>query len=269
MWVEGFVLGLIQGVTEWLPISSEGMIILAKVHLFGSHESVLAMVHQALFLHMGTFIAALIYFRSDVRRLLRGLFHYSAAEPATRRILIFLFITTLISGLIGLGLLQLLSKAELGAAAGKWVTGGIGLLLIVTGLLQLKSTRGGQKQDADLLPADGLLLGVTQGFAVLPGFSRSGLTVAALLLRGFQKHEALRLSFLMSLPLAAAPLILAGGLPLGGECLVVSLSMLISVVTAAVVGYATIHLLMIWAKAVQFGWFVIGFGLLSILAALI
>ena len=82
---EGIILGIIQGITEWLPISSEGALILVEVNFFKSQSGLANLISYVLFLHLGTFFAALIYFRKDVFLLLKGLFNYQKADKSYKR----------------------------------------------------------------------------------------------------------------------------------------------------------------------------------------
>ena len=97
--LEQIILGIIQGIFEWLPISSEGVIVLIAKNFF-EEQTLETIIKQALFLHLGTFLAALIYFRKDVWSLLKTLFNYKSAEKDIQRIFKFLVIATLISGFI-------------------------------------------------------------------------------------------------------------------------------------------------------------------------
>ena len=180
--VENIVLGITQGITEWLPISSEGLLVLLQVSFFGGEKEGLDMIKFALFLHSGTLFAALIYLRKDVWKLLKTVFAYRLADVETQKILKFLIGTTIISGIVGFILLGLLSY--LGSQieiTGKMITFLIGVLLLVTAFFQFKAKDSGIKKASSLRRSDTMLLGLVQGFAVLPGFSRSGLTIAALL----------------------------------------------------------------------------------------
>ncbi|MDP2641259.1 MAG: undecaprenyl-diphosphate phosphatase [Candidatus Yanofskybacteria bacterium] len=265
--LESIVLGTIQGITEWLPISSEGAMILAKVRLFGSTEAIRELIHLALFLHFGTFLAALWYFREDVRHLLSAFFTYPVARQESKNIILFLVIATAASGAVGLGLLFLLEGIEERIAmGGKAATAFIGVLLLVTAGLQFraKGRKSATKGVLDLRPLDGLLLGVVQGLSVLPGLSRSGLTISALLLRRFDEVQALRLSFLMSMPA-----ILGGNILLNREEFHVSLAGILGVVFAFFFGLLTIHFLLRIARKVSFAYFTLLFGILTMLSLLI
>ncbi len=259
--IQWIILGIIQGITEWLPISSEGLIVLARVHLFGE-TSVRESIHVALFLHLGTFFAALIYFRVEVWTLLRSLLQYRQSSIEKKAVLRFLVVSTFFSGLIGFGLLKSLDHMESHlAVSGKVLTGIIGLLVLITATLQLKAKTGSRRGSQEATLVDGVLLGVVQGMAILPGLSRSGLTISALLLRKFDDSQALTLSFLMSLPV-----VLGGNILLNLNHFTLTLSNLMGCLFAFVFGLATIHILLSISKKINFGYFMLLFGLLMLLS---
>ena len=195
-------LGIIQGIAEWLPVSSEGALVLVWPWIRGSSTALPEMIRYALFLHLGTALAVAIYFRPEWKRLLRGMLEFNKTSKATRQILVFLGLSTVISSLLGLLMLRVSMEftAHLGAGT-QGLTLLIGGLLLVTAGLQFKAAGRGLRSASQLNIADGIWLGIAQGLAVLPGLSRSGMTVSALMLRGIQDTVALRLSFLMSLPI--------------------------------------------------------------------
>lgn len=262
---ENIVIGIIQGVTEWLPISSKSAIILVKNNIFNNSDSLSEVIKFALFLHIGTFLAAIIYLRKDVGRLIDSCIHYKSADKETRNILRFLIISTLISGLIGLGLFKILLNLEsVSPITGKVATLAIGSLLLVTAILQLRTRKTGLRQASELTDTDSVILGIAQGLAAIPGFSRSGFTVSALLLRKFNDTEALRLSFLMSLPA-----VLGGNIVLNLTDLSLSTGNLVSLLFSFVFGLLTIDLLLRFAKKVNFGYFVLFFGIITVAASLL
>ncbi len=257
--IQGIVLGIIQGVTEWLPVSSEGTIVLAKLHLFGSND-IEDMIHLALTLHLGTFLAALIYFRKEVLTLAKSTFHYTTASQEQRATIQFLMVATLISGIVGFILLKTLIYFEDGlAASGKLITMAIGCLLLVTAGFQFAQHEFAWKGPQDTTPTDGFLLGIVQGFSVLPGLSRSGLTISALLLRNFDDTHALTLSFLMSLPV-----VLGGNIMLNLGDPLINGTTLWGCLFAFLFGLATIHILLKLSRKMNFAYFVLFFGLLMI-----
>lgn len=262
---ENIILGIIQGIAEWLPVSSEGSIVLAKTYFFEDGLAFGDIIKLALFLHLGTFLAALIYFHKDVATLFKALGRYKSSGTETQKILQFLFLTTLISSLLGLGFIMLLSEAErFFESAGRVITIFVGGLLIITGWLQLKAREGGIRKIHQLKLSDSLTLGVVQGLAAMPGFSRSGLTISTLLLLKMDKTSALRLSFLMSLPI-----VLVGNLVLNFSDMQFTTERAVGLGFSFLFGLATIHGLLRLAEKINFGAFVIFFGIIAVFAAFI
>lgn len=263
--LESAILGTIQGIAEWLPVSSEGVLVLVQVGLFKSQLSAGELIRTALFLHFGTFLAALIYFRKDVLSLLKAFFNIKNADTETRKVLQFLILGTLASAFIGYGLLTFIEGIEESFELGsKVIIGAIALLLFVTAWLQLKGKSQGIKKARDLKLGDGLLLGAVQGFAVLPGISRSGSTVGTLLIRKYDDATSLRLSFLMSLPA-----VLGGNILLNADKFTFDTAMFVALGFAFVFGLATIHALLKMAQKINFGYFVLLFAVLTLLAVFI
>lgn len=245
----GVLLGLLQGTTEWLPVSSEGVV--AAFYGFFLDRPLSEAVAYALWLHLGTVISVLVVFRKT----LFDLFGEVVASPKNPpRLFWYLLVSTLVSGAIGFPLL--LSLDELSTKVGALAMGVIGLLMFITGGLQLRSKVDGSRGRDEISIVDALIAGVAQGFAVLPGLSRSGLTVAALLFRHVERREALVLSFLMSVPASLGAGLYSGtqtGLLLNGNAF-------IAMGVAAVVGLISIKALLAVAEKINFAWFVIIVG---------
>lgn len=270
---EYLFLGIIQGIAEWLPVSSEGLLFLAKANFLGESD-LGSLLETALFLHLGTFLAALVYFRKRVWSLLRALIRYNTATPQNKNILSFLIIATLISGILGYGLVILAENlgGELNITS-DIITLGIGLLLLITAVLQYRAQKGGREENlyknslkecTQIKKKDGVLLGVVQSFAALPGLSRSGLTVSALLLRKFDDNIALELSFLMSLPI-----VLGGNIILNWDQFSVEPYAWVGLISSFVFGLLTIDLLLRLARRINFAHFVLFFAILTIASVLI
>jgi undecaprenyl-diphosphatase len=273
---EQFILGIIQGIAEWLPVSSEGFIFLVKTNFFGE-KNVGILLETALFLHLGTFLAALVYFRKRIWRLLKALLNYKNATAVNKNILHFLIISTVISGILGYGFISLVKKeADYLDFTSDAITLVIGLLLLVTAFLQYKAKRTTKDESlsnkhlrdyGDIKTIDGVLLGVAQSLSALPGFSRSGLTVSALLLRKFDDNIALELSFLLSLPI-----VLGGNIVLNADKFINFADepyIWIGFFASFVFGLLTIDLLLRMAKKINFAHFVLFFGILTIFSAII
>ncbi len=261
---EYIISGIIQGITEWLPVSSEGMLVLIKANFFNKNFEIGEAIQYALFLHLGTFFSALIYFRKEVIRIIKDIFRYKNISKDKKNLIWFYLLVTVFSGIVALSILKVLEVA-LGnfKVTGKLVTLGIGVLLILTALIQFKK-RVGLRTEKEITKKDGVLLGIIQGFSILPGLSRSGLTVAGLLLRRFQDTDALKLSFIMSLPV-----VLGGNIVLNLDRMVFDFNSLMGFSVSFFLGIITIHFLMKLTKKVNFAWFVLLFALITIISVFI
>ncbi len=262
--IQYLILGIIQGITEWLPISSSGMITLIMTNFFGI-TNISEILHTALFFHLGTFFAALIYFRKKVADLFVALFNYKKSNLEDKKVLKFLIIATIISGIIGIVLLKFISNLDLNLT-GKTITFVVGILLLITAFLQLTSKTRGLRSFTNIKNSDSLLLGGVQGLATLPGISRSGITVSTLLLKKFDDTAALKLSFLMSLPIILLGNIL---LNINNITQTFATASVYGLLTSFIFGLLTIHGLIKLSKKINFGWFVLVFAILMMLSILI
>jgi undecaprenyl-diphosphatase len=274
------VAGALQGIFEWLPISSEGNITVFLTALGSSPE---AAVQFSLFLHAGTALSATVYYRDELGDVLAALpewrpesaFSSGTDDAGERATLSFLGVATLASGVVGITAYATLEAVVSTLTGGAFVAL-VGVLLVLTGVLQRVANNfesGGR--DSAALPAafefggrespdliDAVLVGALQGLAILPGVSRSGTTASALLFRGHDGPSSFRLSFLLSIPaaLGAGVLVLADvGVPA-----VEPLHAVLALGTAAVVGYLTIDALMRIVERVPFWGVCVGLGALAI-----
>lgn len=251
--IEGLVLGIIQGVTEWLPISSEGVLTLVGLKFFG--RDIASSVSMAVFLHIGTFFSALFYLRKEV---------FSVFEKGNRKVLLFLFQSTVVTAVVGVPLLYIGMKYADRFPVFLAVSF-VGIFLLITGIVQLKKPEETFRSRKDIGKVDTLLSGALQGLAALPGFSRSGLTVSGFLARKFKEDEALRLSFLMSLPAVLGANIF---LNIFGESVRLDIVSLTALTTALITGFFTIGLLLKISRKLNFGWFAIFFGAITLIFAI-
>ena len=197
------LLGLLQGIAEWLPVSSEGMV--AAAYGLACGGGLVEGVEYALWLHVGTMPTALVALRREAAAVRNVL----AAPARLPPVAAFLILSAVISGVTGLPLL-LLVQGQGGGIAGPAVMAFIGAALLATAAAQLVRSRGGDREICSAGQVDAVVAGLAQGMSVIPGFSRSGLTAAALLARGFQGRDALVLSFLMSVPASSGAALYAG-----------------------------------------------------------
>lgn len=261
------VAGAVQGLLEWIPVSSEGNLALALALLGDASPG--AAVRLSLFLHAGTGLAALAYYRAEVSTLLAGIPEWRpgrAFAPSHRERTV-LALATLVSAVVG-GVAYLSLTAVASALTGGLFLALVGGLLVATGLLQRYSTDVGLGERREAGVPDAVLLGTAQGVAVLPGLSRSGTTVSALLLRGHDGRRAFDLSFLVSVPAAFGAGLLAvadaGGLPGVSPA-----AAAVALTASAVVGYLAIDALLavvdrvaVWAVCVGLGGVAVVGGLL-------
>ncbi|MFC6963859.1 undecaprenyl-diphosphate phosphatase [Halocatena marina] len=251
------IVGILQGIFEWLPISSEGNITIALTALGQSNTSA---VSFALFLHAGTAVSATAYYRDELKAVLRSIpdWRPSEAFDGSTAELSYLAIATLMTGIVGIPAYLLLGEV-IGKLQGGMLIILIGGLLIVTGILQRVSgdLALGSREQPDIV--DALLVGALQGFAVLPGISRSGVTASVLLFRSHDGPSAFRLSFLLSIPAALGGSALA--LLESGSLAGISPSgALIALTVSAIVGYLTIDALMRIVERISFWKICLGLG---------
>ena len=215
MW-EAVVLGLLQGVFEWLPVSSQGVIV--AVHSLVFDGEIAEGFGYSLWLHLGTVPSVLLVFRKETAQIVgEVLARPTRPSPLAR----FLLVSTVVSGVVGLPLVLFLTGLSEDAGPAAMVV--VGVALLFTGAIQIVRPGQGSRSRDDTDVRDALQAGVSQGLAVIPGLSRSGATVATLLWRGVDRREALVLSFLMSAPAsmaAAAYVALDGGFAITAEALV-------------------------------------------------
>lgn len=242
---QGAILGIIQGIMEWLPISSQGQTMLAMTVWL--HISPSEALSCSLFMHLGTTAAVLIRFRQQFLEMAR-----SINSQLTRTVVV----STAFTGITGIPLYLLFRESFTG---GRQVTVLIGALLIATGLL-LRQKGSGARGTGDMEFWDMAILGLAQGFSILPGVSRSGTTITVLLMRGIRQEDALLISFLISVPAVL------GAIALDGSIGTVQMEAAISMLMASfVAGYLTMDLLIRFANGVDFSRFCISLGLLTLL----
>lgn len=269
-------LGLVQGIAEFLPISSSGHLSLFQ-HFFGLTE---AGLFFDVLLHLGTLIAIFVYYWKDIvnlvkafLRLVAGLFSKKKKEdkkgrkdPGARMILM-LIVATLPLVVV----LPIKDKVESLYSNTIFV----GCALVVTGCILFFSDRmaKGKKTVRSATLLDALLVGVGQALAVVPGLSRSGTTISAGMLRGFSRKFAVRFSFLLSIPaVLGANIISIGDAVAAGIDTSLLPAYIAGTVVAAVSGYFAIRLVNLLADKGKFGNFAYycwGIGAAAVIATLI
>lgn len=256
--LSSFLLGLVQGIAEFLPISSSGHLAIAQ-NLLGMSDAGTVPEFFDVLLHLGTLVAVFVAYWADIKDMVleffRGagdLIHHSTPNPVppARRLILLIILGTLPLFVV------LPVKDAVQSLSNSMVF--IGAALIVTGVLLFVSDRvkKGRKNERTTTWLDVLIVGLGQAIATMPGISRSGMTITTGCFVGFERKFAVRFSFLLSIPavLGANILSLADAAKAGINWAEVPVY-LVGVVTAAVVGYLCIRLLRFIADRGKFGAF--------------
>ncbi|MFX0182995.1 MAG: undecaprenyl-diphosphate phosphatase [Candidatus Hodarchaeota archaeon] len=273
--VAAALMAIFQGIIEWLPISSEGQLTLLFVNIYGMQE--LEAVTLALLLHIGTMLSVLWVFRADFLQMIR---QKNENYPIIAKLLV---ITTLGTAFTAIPLI-LIFKAywviitqNLLIPTDLLFTAIIGLLLILTGLVLSKQPEQGTRELTSITSKEALLVGMVQGIAALPGISRSGMTLTLLLIFGLTQQDALRTSFIISVPAVFGATVLEfllSGFSIQPQGLIVGSVvfsywlLVLTIILCAFIGLLTMNALL-RLKDVPFDRFCIGFGTATILATIL
>ena len=253
-----FLLGLVQGVAEFLPISSSGHLAIAQ-NLLGMKDAGSIPEFFDVLLHLGTLVAVFAAYWQEICEMVVEFFRGAkdigrgttpTPVPPARRLIILIVIATL-------PLFAVLPIRDAVQGLGDNMMF-IGAALIVTGFLLFGSDmmRKGKKTEKNATWIDALIVGVGQAIATMPGISRSGMTITAGCFTGFERKFAVRFSFLMSIPAILGANILSIGDAVASGIVWAEVPMyLVGVATAAVVGYLCIRLLKMIADKGKFGFF--------------
>ena len=274
-YLQAIILGLVQGIAEFLPISSSGHLKIFE-KLLGLPNVETDYIFFDVLLHLGTLIAVLIVYHRVIGRLIREAFtmvHIRQARPGEepdgpmRRMIVLLLVSLLPLFVI------LPIKDHLEKLGSNYLV--VGLMLMVTGLALYLCDHfpKGKKTEREMTIWDALIVGVAQACAVMPGLSRSGMTISAGSARGLDRSFAVQFSFLMSIPtiIAAVLLQLIDAVKAGIDASLLP-KYLVGVVIAAASGVASMRLLQFIARRSRFGGFAYycwGAGILSMFLFLI
>ncbi len=264
------VLACLQGIMEFLPISSEGQLLLIAVGIFGIDSDIAFSI--AIWLHLGTAIAVVFFYRRDIfnpifyKIPLLGIKANSDREQPEKLfgpLFRFIAIGTIGTVIVALPL-YLLVRELIPRLMGEVVSLFVGVLLIVTGaILYFQRKTSGIRLLNEISLTEAFLLGIVQGFAVLPGISRSGMTLTWLLLRGVEDDEALRLSFLIGVPASLG--VVSLDFILGEVFWAPILVLVLITLVALLVGTATLVVLRYTALRAPFWAFCFTIGLLVVI----
>jgi undecaprenyl-diphosphatase len=255
------VLAFIQSILEWFPVSSEGFMVITTVNGFGLNGSLA--IRIALYFHLGTAIAVFLKYRKE---------YIDAILFKDKNLLRMLIVSVLCTAIIAIPLKLFLEDIFSNSSAGWIITLLTGVALLITGtLLQYGATRSQYLKMNDRKIWDEIGMGLVQGFAILPGISRSGVTYTYLLSRGFNKEDAFKMSFLISLPavLAGIAFDLLFDIIIGGESLGFQWDYLLLMGLVAVIGYFMMDVLLLAARKIPFHYVCFLLGSITILLVLI
>lgn len=272
--LQAILMGIIQGLTEFLPVSSSGHLALFKI-LFGV-ETDTGILYDVL-LHLGTLIAiCVVYYRDIAKLIVNGLgiirdacvnvviFFKNkfggAAEPyrrvinsSYRKFAMLIIVSTIPTGIIGY-----FGRDVVSMASEILIVPGICLIVTAILLFIADRTKDGEKLPKNVTYTDAFSVGIAQGIATLPGLSRSGTTITACLLSGYQRNFAVKYSFLMSIPAILGAVVLELKDAVGVEVTGSEIAYYIAgMLVAAVVGYVCIKTMLVVVRKKKFTGFAV------------
>jgi len=251
------VLAIVQGITEFLPVSSSGHLILTS-QVLGWQDQGLSI---DIAVHAGTLLAVIVYLWRDILRILGGMAE-SGAE-STRPLAGMIIVATIPVGIAGFVLHEVGQESLRDPEVIAWATLGFGILLLVADRFGMTLRRM-----EHMTWSSAIMIGVAQVLALIPGTSRSGITMMAARFMGFEREAAARFSLLLSIPVIAAAALLAGKDVYDSGDLALSQATLLAAGMSFVAAMFAIWLMMAWLKRATFTPFVIyrlilGVGLLA------
>lgn len=249
--LEAIILGIVQGITEWLPISSSGHLVLFQ-ELFGLKMPVVFDV----FLHLGSLLVIIMVFWKDIKKLVKGVFR---RDKYYLKYFFWLVLASIPIGFVGYFFNDAVKSAFTDINV-------VGYSLLATAVILFLS-RFPKKKKLRLNWQYALFMGIGQAFAILPGVSRSGTTISFGLMQGVERKEAARFAFLLFIPAILGATILE----FNGVSQITNVSALvIGMIVTVVVGFFSLKLLLRILekqKFSYFGWYCLVLGLVILLVA--
>ena len=249
--LEAIILGVIQGLTEFLPISSSGHLVLSQsllgINQPGNEFEVLV--------HIGTLMSVFVIFKKDIIKLLTSL-----SSKSTQLFLIYIIIGSFPAAFIGLGFKDILESFFDNMFV-------VSISLIFTGLILYSTSIIKRKQNKDLILFNSIFIGVAQAIAIIPGISRSGMTISIALLLGISPKIAAKYSFLLAIPVISGAGLLTA-LDNSSSTQIFSVNSFAGMITAFLVGVIALKWLLRMlerGKLHYFGIYCISIGLVSFL----
>jgi len=269
--IEYIILAILQGLFEWFPISSSGQVMIVAMIVFGIPPD--QAYSLSIFLHLGTMFAVLLKFRKEFLNIFKSFTKYEyegkSADIKRRNWVVLGTIGTAITALPLYFIFKALIIGEFTALQGDLITLIITGLLILTGTILLLTKRMFGINTVDDVSnkevmKDGFLAGLIQGLAVLPGISRSGITTSAILFEKYEQNNALKLSFMMSVPAIIGSIFVDIIFAKGSVFAFLDVFTIILITLISfLVGYIAMELLLQIAKKVGFNYFCIIYGIIA------
>jgi undecaprenyl-diphosphatase len=188
---EAIILGLIQGLTEFLPVSSSGHLEIAKA-IFGDSSMPQESMLMTVVLHGATALSTIVIFRKEIFEIINGLLQFKWNEESK-------FSIKIIVSMVPAAIIGVLFDEEIENLFGGALTL-VGGMLLITGLLLLLADRA-KSTNKEVTYTSALIIGISQAIAIMPGISRSGATISTSVLLGIDREKSARFSFLMVVPL--------------------------------------------------------------------
>jgi len=250
--IEAIILGIIQGITEFLPISSTGHLTIAgKLMNFISSDHPEHWTAFIAVMQLGTLIAVLIFFRNDLLLIIKDFLSDNllqrknfSDQTINSKMGWYLVIATIPVVIIGLGFKDIIEGV---LTKNLYV---ISASLIILAIILTIAEKLGKfnRETKDIKWYDALIIGIAQSFALIPGSSRSGTTITAGLFLGFKRETAARFSFLMSIPAVAASGLLEFYQSLKYINSVEMINLIVATIVSAIIGYISIEFLLRYLK---------------------
>lgn len=248
--LQSFLLGLLQGLTEFLPISSSGHLALGKYFLGQNNEAGLTF---EIVVHFGTLCSIIIYYRALIADLLKSGVGFLAApnekkdDPQVKMIL-FVLVSMIPAFIVGFTLKDSIETISDNPFL-------VSVMLIVTGCI-LFTTKFAKEKQGDITVCKSFVIGLAQAFAMIPGISRSGSTISTALYFGIKREDAANFSFLMVIPVIGGAMLLQilDLMELGIDAVHIK-SLLVGFFTAFVSGYFALKYLIVILKKKGFHYF--------------
>lgn len=242
--LQALIMGIVQGLTEFLPVSSSGHLLLVP-YLFGWDDAFITSLAFSVMLHLGTLVALLVYFRDDWLRLipagLAALRDRSFDRDPDRRLAWLLIAATIPAAIVGFLFSDIFETGirEPALVAGTLIVGGL-ILWLADGI----GAESREVEDVTFPIATGI--GVAQALALIPGISRSGISISAGRLSGLGRPAAARLAFLMATPITAGAIVFEARKLLTGESGVQPevMPLVVGMVSSLIAGFAAIHFML-------------------------